>query len=677
MNRTLGEKPSDKPSIQPQNKKPFFSKGKSPAAGANQNKPQQNKDGRKGGFRLFKKPTPSASNTSTGNSVTHNKPGHQGNSQPNPRHKKPTAHRSEPRRYDKKPRKPQNTPTNKPKTHQFLPKTVKVIPLGGLDEVGKNMMAFEYENDIIIVDMGFEFPSDDLYGIDYVIPDTTYLEENAHRIRGVFITHGHLDHIGGIPYILPKLNFPPVFGTKLTMGLVQKRIEEFKLQKFARLNTIKSDDVIKMGAFQISFFHVTHSIPDAVAVVVGTPAGKMVVTGDYKFDETPASPSQKAEVHKMEKLGKEGVLALFGDSTNSLKPGHSMSEEQVYKAFDEVIGTVKGRLIIATFSSQIGRLQQIFDLAAKHNRKVFISGRSMRENIDISMNLGYLKAPRGLISDIKSYKNNTPDSETMIITTGSQGEAVSALSRIASNDHQHIQIKKNDTIVLSSSPIVGNERAIYTMINNLSMRDARVIHNQLKEVHSSGHGYQEEIQRMISLLKPKYLIPVHGEYYMRKGHAELAVEKCGMSPDKVIMIQNGDTLLADNNGIRVGKEKVETKYILIDGSGEGQMGSQVQVDRETMSQNGAVILLMKVDRRKKKLMGNVDVIARGFIYMHETDEITAEIATKSAEAFRFITTKDKNADNRDIKRYVRQIIDKYTHKSLSRSPLIIPLIVEV
>ncbi len=419
------------------------------------------------------------------------------------------------------------SPTLKPTP--VLRGKLKMIPLGGLDEVGKNMLALEYEDDIVILDMGFEFPDEDMRGIDYVIPDTSYLEANKKRIRGVVLTHGHLDHIGGIPYILPKLDFPPVYGTKLTIGLAKRRTEEFKQERMTKFNVIDPKEKIKLGKFTCSFFRVAHSIPDSVGIVVDTPVGKVVDTGDFKFDDTPVGSQHHAEIGKMKALGTQNVLALFCEATNALKPGHSISEREVQKTLNEIVGKTEGRIVVASFSSQIGRIQQLLDAAAKNGRKVFVSGRSMLTNIKIASELGYLKFPKELVSEIKKYKN-VADKKTLIITTGSQGEAISALARMAANEHAHIKIKEGDTIILSSSPIIGNERPIHTVINRLTKLGANVIHNALMDVHTSGHGNRDELVRMINYIKPKYLVPIHGEFYMRKALMLLAQEKCGMKP---------------------------------------------------------------------------------------------------------------------------------------------------
>ncbi|MFA7685809.1 MAG: RNase J family beta-CASP ribonuclease [Candidatus Gracilibacteria bacterium] len=561
------------------------------------------------------------------------------------------------------------------KRSPILPGKLKIIPLGGLNEVGKNMMVYEYEEDIIVVDMGLEFPSDDMLGIDYVIPDVSYLEENRKRIKGIIITHGHLDHIGGIPYILPKLDFPPVYSTRLTNGLIQKRIEEFHQEKQATLRVIDPDQPLKLGQFLFKFFRVAHSIPDSVGVVIETPIGKIVHTGDFKFDESLAGNQRPQDLDKMKALGSQNILALLSDSTNALKPGHTMSELEVGKTLENVVKNTKGRLIVASFSSLIGRIQQIIDYAQKYGRKIFVSGRSMNENIKIAIQLGFLKFPAGTVQDIKKYSSKSEDDKTLILTTGSQGESISALTRIASNEHPHVKIKKGDTVVLSSSPIIGNERAIFSVVNNLCLLGADVIHNQIMDVHTSGHAYQEELKEMIKMVRPKYFIPVHGEYFMRKTHGNLANE-CGVPKDNVIMLQNGNILLAEKDKLTVSTSTIETKYVLIDGLGQGNVGSQVQIDRQIMSENGALIVLVNINKKTKRLTRTPDVVSRGFVYMHETEEVAQQIAKVAGEAYENILNKNKGANRQDVKRYVKQTVDKYTHSKLERHPLIVPLIIE-
>ncbi len=589
--------------------------------------------------------------------------------------KEKSFRREGPRNLQNNGRKRSTLPVTTKTPTQTIKGKVKIIPLGGLDEVGKNMLVLEYEDDIIILDMGFEFPSEDMMGINYIIPDVSYLEANKEKIRGVVLTHGHLDHIGGLPYILPKLGFPPVYGTKLTMGIVKKRAEEFKQEKIGKFHTIDPDDTIKLGKFTCSFFRVIHSIPDSVGIIVDTPVGKIVDTGDFKFDDAPAGRQKKADIHKMEKLGTQNVLALFCESTNALSPGNSMDEAEVGKTIEKIVKEATGRLIVSSFSSQIGRIQQILDAGVKYGRKIFVSGKSMIDNIKIASELGYLTFPKEQVTDIKKYKN-AEDKNTLILTTGSQGEAISALSRMARNEHAHIKIKKGDTIVLSSSPIIGNEKAITTIINRLTILGANIINNELMDVHTSGHGKQEELARMINYIKPRYLIPSHGEFFMRKKLADLAQEKCKIRPEQIVICRNGDIVLAEKDRVYLSKEKADTKYILIDGSGEGQIGSHVQTDREIMSQNGILMVLIYTSKKSGKMQKEPDVVSRGFVYMHETQEITQEIIKIAEKAYREITEKNPGANRKDIKKYIRQTIDKYTHNALERRPLIVPLIVE-
>ncbi len=599
-----------------------------------------------------------------------NKPAHK----PAPQH----AHKSASKAVG-----PNKIATNKPqqakkrKTANIHKGKLRIIPIGGLNEVGKNMTVFEYEDDIIIVDIGFEFPSEEMMGIDYVIPDVTYLEDRKDRIRGVVLTHGHLDHIGGLPYILPKLDFPPVYGGKLTLGLVDRRNEEFKLNKLVKTHSFGPEDVLKFGKFTVKFIRIMHSIPDAYTVIVETPEGAVVNTGDFRFDDAPARNIAPAEIHKLEELKNQNILALLCESTNAMKPGHSVSAREVGENLDKTIGAAKGRVIISSFSSQIGRLQQVLDAAVKYKRDVYVSGRSMINNIETAAKLGYIMMPKNFIKNIKKYKEkDIPGNRTLILTTGSQGEPSAALTRMAKLDHPQVKMTKNDTVIFSSSPIPGNELAIFDVMNKLCILGAKIVHNKMVTIHTSGHAYQDELMRMIHYVKPKYLIPIHGEYFMRKTLMDLAVEHCDIREENVIMIKNGDIIEASHGQCRHIKEQIETKYILIDGHGEGHMDSYVQSDRETMSQNGALVVLVYISKKSKKLKKDPDVVSRGFMYTHESRQIDREISKVAATAYRKIYEKNPGANRSDVKKYIRQSIDTFAHKELARRPMIIPLIIE-
>lgn len=552
---------------------------------------------------------------------------------------------------------------------------VRIIPLGGLDEIGKNMMVVEYNSNIIIIDMGFQFPEEDMLGIDYVIPDISWLEEHKHKIKGVIITHGHLDHTGAIPYILPKLNYPKLYGTKLTMGMIERRIEEFGIKKETVMNVINPDETLRLGPFTLKFFRVNHSVPDGIGLIIHTPEGVIVDTGDFKFDSTPADQVQ-ADYGKLAELGnKKMATVLFSDSTNALRPGKTVSEKTIGETLDKIIRETEGRIIIASFSSLIGRMQQILNSAKRWNRKVFISGRSLIDNIAIAERLGYLKIPKGLVHDIR-HAQKVPGKDALILTTGSQGEPVSALTRISLNDHKYVKIKKGDTVVISASPIIGNERAINTVIDNLAKLGARVIHNKIMDVHTSGHACREDLKLMINLVKPKYFVPVHGQYHMRQAHKELAVST-GIPERNAIMINNGDILELKNQTLQISKERAETNYILVDGLGMGDSGSCVIAERQKLAENGVIIITLKVKQKHKKLIGNPVIETRGFIYMKESEEIIREINKKVKKKYEEFTKKHPRPGKENIKQYVTSVVDKYTHKKLARRPLIVPVVIEV
>ncbi len=563
-----------------------------------------------------------------------------------------------------------------PGQQKFDPQGVlRIIPVGGLDEVGKNTMIMEYEDAIFLIDLGFQFPEADMLGVDYVIPDINYLKDKIHKIKGIVVTHGHLDHIGAIPYLLPKLNFPPIFAGKLTMGLIKKQLDEFGLTNQATLNTINWNDELYFGKMKVSFFRVTHSIPDSCGLFIETPAGSVVHTGDFKIDLSPAGAQLPPEFAKIAGFGEKNVSIMMSDSTNAMKPGYTISERKIGHTLDKIISEANNRVIIASFSSQIGRIQQIIDAAVKYNKKIFLSGRSLIDNSLMAAELGYLKYPQGLIQDIKKSKKHPPE-KTIILTTGSQGEPVAALSRMALNEHAQVKIKKGDIVVLSSSPIPGNEMAVVRVINNLSRLGARVINNHVMDVHASGHGQQEDLKLMFTLVKPKYFVPIHGEYFMRKIHGEVMINDLGFARERMIMIENGDVLELRKGELKATGERIQTNYILVDGLGGGDIGSQVMMDRQILAENGVIVVTLPVDRDSGKLKGDVKVETRGFIYMEESQEILNGIKSHAAESFRNFAMNNPKFSNEEAKIHLRESIDQLVVNKIDRQPLIVPIILD-
>lgn len=551
----------------------------------------------------------------------------------------------------------------------------RVMPLGGLDEVGKNCMLFENDRDILMVDLGFQFPDEEMLGIDYIIPDVSYLDDKKERLRGILLTHGHLDHIGAIPYLIERLGFPPIYGTKLTLGILERKLEEFGLTKRCKLVRITADDTFRFGSWNVSFFRVNHSIPDAVGIVLRSPHGTFVHTGDFKFDLTPSGDQKPAEFDKIAGLGRQNVTALFSDSTNAMKVGHTTSELEIAHNLEDIISKTEGRIIIASFSSLIGRIQQIMDYALKYRRKVYITGRSMLETFEVAKVLGYLKYPKDLVNDI-ARMGKIPDRDALILTTGAQGEDVSALSRISLKTHQLVRIKKGDTVVISATPIIGNERAVTKVINNLCRLGAKVIHSKIMDVHTSGHANQEDLKLMITLVKPKYMVPVHGEYFMRQAHNELA-NIVGVAKQNGIMIENGDVIEFRNGEARVTGEKVPTNYVLVDGLGRGDVGAQVILDRQSMSENGVLVVLLSIDGKSKKLLRDPDIISRGFIYMSESDEIMNKVAKEAKDILVKTLSRHPDIKRGELKNDLRVGLEKFTHRLIERRPLILPVIAEL
>ena len=547
--------------------------------------------------------------------------------------------------------------------------SVKIIPLGGLEQIGMNMTAFMYEDEIVVVDCGLSFPDDDMLGVDLVIPDVTFLKDNIDKVKGFVVTHGHEDHIGAFPYVIKDVN-KPIYATKLTMGIIETKFREHNLIATTKRKIVNYGQSIILGKFRIEFIRTNHSIADSAALAIHTPAGVIFHTGDFKVDYTPVF-GEPIDLQRMGEIGKKGVLALLCDSTNVMRPGYTMSEKTVGKTFENIFDeNKKNRIIVATFASNVGRVQQIINAACSHGRKVAVEGRSMVNIINVAGELGYIQIPDGTLIDTEEIKKY-PDDQVTIITTGSQGESMAALSRMAASIHKKVTIKPGDVVIVSATPIPGNEKSVARLINELSMKGAKVI---FQDTHVSGHASQEEIKMMYTILKPKYSIPVHGEYRHLVKHAELA-ESMGIDKKNIFILSSGDVLeLSEEEGKVV--DTVPCGELMVDGLGVGDVGNIVIRDRQVLSENGIVVVVLTLDKYTNQLLSGPDIVTRGFVYVRESETLIEE-ATDVVYHAVINCLENSNVDWAKIKLVIKDSLGEYFWKKMKRTPMVLPIIMEV
>ena len=545
---------------------------------------------------------------------------------------------------------------------------MKIIPLGGLDEIGKNMTVYEYGGEIIVVDCGMGFPGDDMYGVDLVIPDVTYLIKQRNRIRGLFITHGHEDHIGSIPYILKQVNMP-IYCTRLTAGLIKLKLEEHGLLKSTKLITVEAGEMVRVGKFYVEFIHVNHSIADSVAFAIHTHMGVVVHTGDFKIDPTPIDGAV-IDLGRFGELGREGVLALLADSTNVERPGYTMSEKAVGRTFERLFNGCKDRIIVTTFASNVHRIQQVINAAAANNRKVAVSGRSMENIMKVSTDLGYMKVPKGVLTDLNKIKS-LPKERQVIVTTGSQGEEMSALYRMAFSTHRQIDLGPGDKVIISASAIPGNEKTIGRVINELFRKGVDVVYDRADMLHVSGHACQEELKILHALVRPRFFIPVHGEQKMLRRHVNLALEM-GMERNHIVLPEIGNVIEITARTIKV-NGSVPSGELMVDGSGVGDVGAVVLRDRKILAEDGMVVVILNISSHNNQLISEPEIITRGFIYVKENEDMIRELSQVAKNAA--VSTSVKRAkDLGEVRSAVKSAVSNYLFKATRRSPMIIPVI---
>ncbi len=550
---------------------------------------------------------------------------------------------------------------------------LRVIPLGGLHEIGKNLTVLEYADDILIIDCGLGFPEEDMLGVDLVIPDITYLENNREKIRGIVLTHGHEDHIGAIPYVLRQIN-PPIYGTKLTLGIIKNKLSEHALPYEPDLRCVEAGDTVKLGVFSVEFIHTNHSIADACCLAITTPLGVVVHTGDFKLDITPID-GEMMNVTRLGELGRKGVLLLMCESTNAERPGFTPSEKKVGKSLEHIFSSNKDkRIVIATFSSNVHRVQQIIDISARHGRKVAITGRSMLNIVGAATELGYMTVPEGLLVDINEIRRYKPEQITLI-TTGTQGEPMSALYRMAFSDHAQVTLGRNDLVILSSSPIPGNEKLVGRVINELCKNGVNVLHDSSVEVHVSGHACQEELKLMQALTRPKYLMPVHGEFRHLAANRELALDM-GMEDRDIFLSEVGKVLEIDRKGARFAGT-VPSGKVLVDGYGVGDVGNIVLRDRRHLAQDGLIVVVASVDTQAGLLLSPPEVISRGFVYVREAEGLMDEVKCMASDIVNHCLSKKGLSDRMEIKTRLRDDLSKFLYQKTKRKPMILPVIMNL
>ncbi|PRR77019.1 Ribonuclease J 1 [Clostridium liquoris] len=548
---------------------------------------------------------------------------------------------------------------------------IKVIPLGGVNEIGKNLTVIEYKNDIIVIDCGLKFPDEEMLGIDLVIPDISYLVKNKEKVKGIFLTHGHEDHIGALPYVLKELNVP-VYGTKLTLGILETKLKEHNLLDSVKLICVKAKDVIKLENSSVEFIRTSHSIADSVAIAIHTPLGIVLHTGDFKIDYTPIDGCV-ADLTRFAELGRKGVILMLADSTNVERPGYTMSESTVGETFQDIFSKAKGRIIVATFASHVHRIQQVISAAEKYGRKVAFSGRSMENIVEVAKELGYINAADGVFIDIDSI-NKYPDDKIVIITTGSQGEPMSALSRMAASEHKKVKIVPGDMVIISATPIPGNEKLVSRVINQLFKKGAEVIYESLADVHVSGHACQEELKLMHTLVKPKFFMPVHGEYRHLKQHADLAI-KLGMPPNNIILADIGDVIEVNRQFIR--KNGVVTSgQVFVDGLGVGDVGNIVLRDRKHLSQDGILTVVVTIEKESGMVIAGPDIISRGFVYVRESEDLMEEAKNIVKDVLKECEEKHIT-EWATIKSNIKDSLRIFLYERTKRKPMILPIIMEI